>query len=75
LLEGVSRRSSAEQPQLVGRTDANKKCVVDARAHVACDVSGALVAIAKGDFIRVRVTEAGPATLKGVALERLSSLA
>ena len=71
LVEGYSRRSTEEAPQLSGRTDGNRKCVFPANAPVTCARSGAVVKIAKGDYVRVLVTHAGPATLQVQPLERL----
>ncbi len=51
LVEGVSKRS---KDQLFGRTQQNKVVVFDRGAHRI------------GDFVKVRVTEASSATLKGV---------
>lgn len=51
LVEGVSKRS---REQLVGRTEQNRVVVFDRGTHRI------------GDFVNVRITEAGPATLKGV---------
>ena len=51
LVEGTSKRS---REQLVGRTEQNRVVVFDRGAHRI------------GDFVRVRITEASSATLKGV---------
>lgn len=53
LVEGVSKRS---KEQLFGRTQQNKVVVFDRGNHRI------------GDFVRVRVTEASSATLKGVEI-------
>lgn len=53
LVEGTSKRS---RQQLYGRTEQNKVVVFDRGTHHP------------GEFLRVRVTEAGPATLKGEAV-------
>ena len=74
LVEGHSRRSTADRPQLVGRTDSNKKCVLDANVHVACGTAGVPVPMAKGDYIRVRVESAGPSTLIAVPIARVSGI-
>ena len=50
LAEGVSKRSAQ---QLFGRTEQNKVVVFD---RGGCRI---------GDFVKVRITDAGPATLKG----------
>ena len=50
LLEGVSKRS---REQLYGRTEQNKVVIIDRAGHHI------------GDTVRVRVTEASSATLKG----------
>ncbi len=50
LVEGVSKRSS---DQLFGRTEQNKVVVFDRAGH------------RPGDYVRVRITEASSATLKG----------
>lgn len=71
LVEGDSKRSTPTAPQLAGRTDSNRKCVWDAAAPVRCRQAGAAVAVGKGDFVRVRVTEAGPSTLQVEPIERL----
>lgn len=54
LVEGTSKRS---REQLYGRTEQNKVVVFDRGSHHP------------GEFLRVRVTEAGPATLKGEVVE------
>ena len=51
LLEGVSKRS---RDQLFGRTEQNKVVIIDRAGHHI------------GDTVRVRITEASSATLKGV---------
>ncbi len=51
LLEGVSKRS---REQLFGRTEQNKVVIIDRQGHHI------------GDTVRVRITEASSATLKGV---------
>ncbi len=54
LIEGVSKRS---KEQLFGRTEQNKVVIIDrARHHI-------------GEVVRVRVTEASSATLKGVEVK------
>ena len=53
LVEGVSKRS---KEQLFGRTQQNKVVVFDRGNHRI------------GDFVKVRVTEASSATLKGVEI-------
>ncbi len=50
LVEGVSKRS---REQLFGRTEQNRVVVFDKGTHKI------------GDFVNVRITEAGSATLKG----------
>ena len=54
LLEGISKRS---REQLFGRTEQNKVVIVDRLGHHI------------GDTIRVRITEASSATLKGVEVK------
>ncbi|MBP6066423.1 tRNA (N6-isopentenyl adenosine(37)-C2)-methylthiotransferase MiaB [Bacteroides sp.] len=54
LVEGVSKRS---REQLFGRTEQNRVIVFDRGAYKV------------GDFVKVKVLEAGSATLKGVAVE------
>lgn len=54
LVEGVSKRS---KEQLFGRTEQNKVVIFDRGNHRI------------GEFVRVRVTEASSATLKGVEIE------
>ena len=54
LVEGVSKRS---REQLFGRTEQNRVVVFDRGTHRI------------GDFVRVRVTEASSATLKGEVVE------
>ena len=54
LVEGVSKRS---KEQLFGRTEQNKVVVFDRGTHRI------------GDFVTVRITDAGPATLKGETVE------
>ena len=54
LVEGVSKRS---REQLFGRTEQNGVIVFDRGAYKV------------GDFVKVKVLEAGSATLKGVAVE------
>ncbi len=54
LVEGVSKRS---REQLFGRTQQNKVVVFDRGTHRI------------GDFVKVRVTEASSATLKGVEVD------
>ncbi len=54
LVEGVSKRS---KEQLFGRTQQNKVVVFDRGTHRI------------GDFVKVRVTEASSATLKGVEVD------
>ena len=54
LVEGVSKRS---KEQLFGRTEQNKVVIFDRGNHHI------------GEFVRVRVTEASSATLKGVEIE------
>ena len=71
LVEGHSRRSTPENPQLMGRTDNNKKCVFDANFPVTCSTTGARVNILKGDYLRVKVHAANPATLHVEPLERV----
>ena len=51
LVEGVSKRS---RDQLFGRTPQNKVVVFDRNGHRI------------GDFVKVQITEASSATLKGV---------
>ena len=53
LVEGVSKRS---REQLFGRTEQNRVIVFDRCAYKT------------GDFVKVKVLEAGSATLKGVAV-------
>lgn len=53
LVEGVSKRS---REQLFGRTEQNKVVVFDRGAH------------RPGDYVRVRITDASSATLKGVEI-------
>ena len=53
LVEGVSKRSNQ---QLFGRTSQNKVVVFDRGNHHI------------GDFVRVKVTEASSATLKGIEI-------
>jgi tRNA-2-methylthio-N6-dimethylallyladenosine synthase len=53
LVEGVSKRS---KEQLFGRTEQNKVVVFDRGNHRI------------GEFVRVKVTEASSATLKGVEI-------
>ncbi len=53
LVEGVSKRS---RDQLYGRTEQNRVVVFDRGTHRI------------GEFVQVKVTEAGPATLKGEAV-------
>ncbi len=55
LVEGVSKRS---KEQLFGRTQQNKVVVFDRGNHRI------------GDFVKVRVTDASSATLKGVEVEK-----
>ena len=54
LLEGVSKRS---RDQLFGRTEQNKVVIIDRQGHRI------------GDTVRVRITEASSATLKGGEIE------
>ncbi len=54
LLEGVSKRS---RDQLFGRTEQNKVVIIDRQGHHI------------GDTVRVRITEASSATLKGGEIE------
>ena len=54
LVEGVSKRS---KEQLFGRTPQNKVVVFDRGSHHI------------GDFVKVKITEASSATLKGVEVE------
>ena len=54
LLEGTSKRS---REQLFGRTEQNKVVIIDRGTH------------RPGQTVRVRITEAGPATLKGEVVE------
>jgi tRNA-2-methylthio-N6-dimethylallyladenosine synthase len=54
MVEGVSKRS---KEQLFGRTQQNKVVVFDRGNHRI------------GDFVKVRVTDASSATLKGVEVE------
>ncbi len=54
LVEGVSKRS---KEQLFGRTEQNKVVVFDRGDHRV------------GEFVKVRITESSPATLKGVVAE------
>ena len=53
LVEGVSKRS---REQLFGRTGQNKVVVFDRGNHHI------------GDFVKVRITEASSATLKGIEI-------
>ena len=55
LLEGVSKRS---REQLFGRTEQNKVVIIDRADHHI------------GETVRVRITEASSATLKGVEINR-----
>jgi tRNA A37 methylthiotransferase MiaB len=61
LVEGPSKRSTAERPQLTGRADNNKMCVFDA-APVP-DGLGGLRVPAPGDWVAVSVASANAATL------------
>jgi len=54
LVEGVSKRS---REQLIGRTEQNRVVVFDRGTHRV------------GDFVRVKITEASSATLKGTEVE------
>lgn len=54
LVEGVSKRS---REQLIGRTEQNRMVVFDRGTHRV------------GDFVRVKITEASSATLKGTEVE------
>lgn len=54
LVEGVSKRS---REQLIGRTEQNRMVVFDRGTHRV------------GDFVRVKITEASSATLKGKEVE------
>ncbi len=79
LLEGPSRRSTPEAPQMSGRCDGNKVAVMD-DAPVPASLEGSLgskssvaantVRMKAGDYVLMRVTEAGPSTLKGTPICR-----
>ena len=78
LVEGHSRRSSADAPQLNGRTDQNKRiyfpeedCLIRMPvAFNANDMLDARVPLKRGDYAAVLVTEARGHTLRGKALWR-----
>jgi len=61
LLEGESKRSTKESPQLAGRSDANKVCVWEPKEVPGLD--GGPVSPKPGDYVRVKVLSAGTGTL------------
>lgn len=74
LVEGFSRRSTVEAPELSGLTDTNKRCVfkdfempVSIESSFSSDLS---IRATAGDYVLVRIEEAGRNTLKGVPVAR-----
>ena len=71
LVEGPSRRSDA---QLVGRTDTNKRVILDDVTVPASWQPGskaaALVRLKPGDYVAVRITASTMASLAGMPLGR-----
>ena len=69
LVEGPSKRSSEEHPQLTGRTDTNKRVVLDARpvptwrARDSAPLAASAAPIAAGEYVMARVVSSGVATL------------
>ncbi|KAJ1490360.1 hypothetical protein T484DRAFT_1777319, partial [Baffinella frigidus] len=61
LVEGPSKRSTAEKPQLTGRSDNNKMCVFDALP--VPDGLGGMRIPGPGDWVSGTVMSAGAATL------------
>lgn len=61
LVEGESKRSTKESPQMCGRNDANKICVWSPVDVPGSD--GGMVTPASGTWLRVKVTNAGRNTV------------
>jgi tRNA-N(6)-(isopentenyl)adenosine-37 thiotransferase enzyme MiaB len=68
LIEGNSKRSSEEHPELVGRTDNNKRCVLPAQAIP--DNSGVASIPQPGEYVQVCVQQGGISTLHALATRR-----
>ncbi|EKX39298.1 hypothetical protein GUITHDRAFT_160013 [Guillardia theta CCMP2712] len=67
LIDGPSKRSSPEMPQLVGRTCTNKLCVWDVKSDELN------LSLAPGDYVKVKVLDANAATLKVQPLTKLNA--
>mmetsp|Transcript_41572 Transcript_41572/g.98524 ORF Transcript_41572/g.98524 Transcript_41572/m.98524 type:complete len:602 (+) Transcript_41572:314-2119(+) len=78
LVEGWSKRSTPQVPQLFGRTDSNKPCVWTPPSSAGGSQGTGVgageggVECKKGDYVRVRVDKAFVATLQVTPLEVLN---
>ena len=68
LVEGLSKRSTPENPTMTGRNDNNKRCIISSSSSFEL---GDLV-LQAGDYVRVRVKEASAQTLFCEPLEKSS---
>jgi tRNA A37 methylthiotransferase MiaB len=67
LVEGLSKRSTPENPTMTGRNDNNKRCIISPSSSELGDL-----ALQAGDYVRVRVKEASAQTLFCEPLEKSS---
>lgn len=68
LVEGLSKRSTPENPTMTGRNDNNKRCIISPSSSSELGD----LALQAGDYVRVRVTEASAQTLFCEPLEKSS---
>lgn len=77
LVEGESRKSTADLPQMTGRTDTHKRVVFDIscmstwhewKSNKNNNNNSRKIHLKPGDYVAVHIQEAAVSTLKGVPL-------
>jgi tRNA A37 methylthiotransferase MiaB len=70
LVEGFSKRSTKDAPQMTGRTDTHKRCVFAADCAAAFDSPSNTVPLQPGDYVVVRIDQPAVSTLRATPLFR-----